>query len=171
MITPDDVSRITIFAELAENDRVQLARAAADLALAAGEYAAQQGGERALFGVIDGRIEVVQSVDGIERIVGRRDPGDIFGEVPITLGTVFPVAFRASEPSRVMRIEPRDFHTIAATAPNVAEEVGRLAAHRIAGRSGFKGSHPIRCRRARSSSGSGRMRPPPSCATSSTATR
>ena len=145
MITPDDVSRIGIFAELAEEDRVQLARAAADLALAAGDYAAQQGGERALFGLIEGCIEVVQSVDGIERIVGQRDPGDIFGEVPITLGTVFPVAFRAREASRVMRIEPRDFHTVAAVAPNVAKEVGRLAAHRMSGPLGLQGlaSDPV----------------------------
>ena len=49
-------------------------------------------------------------VDGIERVVGERHPGDIFGEVPITLGTVFPVGFRAAEPSRVMRIEPHDYH-------------------------------------------------------------
>jgi thioredoxin reductase (NADPH) len=144
VITPDDVSRIGIFAELAEDDKVQLARAAADLALAAGEYAAQQGGERALFGLIDGRIEVVQSVDGIDRVVGRRDPGDIFGEVPITLGTVFPSrsALRAvaRDADRAARL-PHD----RATAPNVAEEVGRLAAHRMGGPLGLQGlaSDPV----------------------------
>ena len=80
MITADDIARITIFAELGEDDRAQLARAAADIALSAGEYAAEQGAERALFGLLDGGIEVVQIVDGVERIVGRREPGDIFGE-------------------------------------------------------------------------------------------
>jgi thioredoxin reductase (NADPH) len=145
VITPDDVSRIGIFAALSEDDRVQLARAAADLTLTPGEYAAEQGGERALFGLIDGSIEVVQMVDGIERIVGRRDPGDIFGEVPITLGTVFPVGFRAREQSRVMRVEPRNFHTVAASAPDVAKEVGRLAAHRMSGPLGLQGlaSDPV----------------------------
>jgi thioredoxin reductase (NADPH) len=145
VITPDDVSRIAIFAELGEDDRAQLARAAADLTLASGEFAAEQGSERALFGLIEGCIEAVQTVDGVERIVGRRDPGDIFGEVPITLGTVFPVGFRACEPSRVMRVGPRNYHSVAATAPDVAKEVGRLAAHRMSGPGGLQGlaSDPV----------------------------
>ena len=42
-------------------------------------------------------------------------PGDIFGEVPISLGTVFPVGFRAAASrTRVMRIEPQDYHAVAA---------------------------------------------------------
>jgi thioredoxin reductase (NADPH) len=145
VITPDDVTRITIFAELDEDDRAQLARAAADLTLAPGEFAAEQGSERALFGLIEGCIEAVQTVDGVERVVGRRDPGDIFGEVPITLGTVFPVGFRACEPSRVMRVGPRNYHSVAATAPDVAKEVGRLAAYRMSGPGGLQGlaSDPV----------------------------
>jgi thioredoxin reductase (NADPH) len=145
VITPDDVTRITIFAELEEDDRAQLARAAADLTLAPGEFAAEQGSERALFGLIEGCIEAVQTVDGVERVVGRRDPGDIFGEVPITLGTVFPVGFRACEPSRVMRVGPRNYHSVAATAPDVAKEVGRLAAYRMSGPGGLQGlaSDPV----------------------------
>jgi len=145
VITADDVSRIAIFAELSEDDRGQLARAAADIVLAPGEFAAEQGSERALFGLIEGCIEAVQTVDGVERIVGRREPGDIFGEVPITLGTVFPVGFRACEESRVMRIEPRRYHSVASTAPDVALEVGRLAGHRMSGPGGLQGlaSDPV----------------------------
>ena len=59
--------------------------------------------------------------------------------MPIALGTVFPVGFRAAEPSRVMRIEPHDYHAIAAVAPDVAKEVGRLAAHRMSGLRGLQG--------------------------------
>src|SRR5213080_2345995 len=133
MVTADDVATISVFAALDPADRERLARAAADISLVPGEYAAYQGGARALFAVLDGRIEAVMLVDGIERVVGERHPGDIFGEVPIALGTVFPVGFRAAEPSRVMRIEPRDYHAVAAVAPEVAKEVGRLASHRMAG--------------------------------------
>ena len=80
-----------------------------------------------------------QVVDGIERVVGERKPGDVFGEVPIALGTVFPVGFRAAEPSRVMRIEARDYHAVAAEVPDIAKEVGRLAAHRMSGSRGLQG--------------------------------
>src|SRR4029079_5011806 len=65
--------------------------------------------------------------------------GDIFGEVPITLGTVFPVGFRAAVPSRVMRVEPQDYHAVASVAPDVGKEVGRLAAHRMTGARGLQG--------------------------------
>ena len=59
--------------------------------------------------------------------------------MPITLGTVFPVGFRAAEASRVLRLEPHDYHAIASAAPSVAIEVGRLAAHRIGGAAGLSG--------------------------------
>jgi thioredoxin reductase (NADPH) len=139
LITAEDVGRVGIFTGLSAEDRERLARAAADVLLQPGEYAAPQGSGRALFAVLDGQIEAVRSVDGIERIVGERRPGDIFGEVPITLGTVFPVGFRAAAPSRVMRIEPGDYYGVVAVAPDVGLEVGRLAAHRMSGPGGLQG--------------------------------
>jgi thioredoxin reductase (NADPH) len=139
MVTADEIARVTIFAGLGAAERERLARAAADIALAPGEYAAHEGGERALFGLLEGRIEAVKLVDGIERVVGERQPGDVFGEVPITLGTVFPVGFRAAEASRVLRLEAADYYSVAAAAPEVAQEVGKLAAHRIGGPSGLQG--------------------------------
>ena len=139
MVTPEEILGITAFAALNAADRERLSRAAADISLVPGEYAAHEGGERALFAVLEGRIEAVKLVDGIERVVGERRPGDIIGEVPITLGTVFPVGFRAAERSRVMRIEPGDYHAVAAGAPDVGREIGRLASDRIAGSGGLQG--------------------------------
>src|ERR671936_882860 len=139
MVTPDEVGQVTVFAGLDSSARERLSRAAADISLAPGEYAAHEGDERALFALLDGRIEAVKLVDGIDRVVGERQPGDIFGEVPITLGALFPVGFRAAEPSRVMRIEAPAYHAVAAVAPEVAKEVGRLASDRMAGPRGLTG--------------------------------
>jgi thioredoxin reductase (NADPH) len=139
VVTPDEIARVALFAALDAAQREQLSRLAADIRLRAGEYAADEGGERALFAVLEGRIEPVKQLDGIERVVGERRPGDVFGEVPIALGTVFPVGFRAAESSRVMRIEAQDYHAIAAVAPDIAKEVGRLAAHRMTGMRGLQG--------------------------------
>ena len=50
------------------------------------------------------------------------------------LGTVFPVGFRAAEPSRVMRIEAHDYHAVAAVVPDVGEG-GRQAGGPPDGRS------------------------------------
>ena len=94
MVTADEVAAIAIFAGSRPSERERLARAAADISLVAGRVRGRaEGSERALFGLLEGRIEAVKVVDGIERVVGERAPGDIFGEVPITLGTVFPVGF------------------------------------------------------------------------------
>ena len=138
MVTKDDVCGVTIFAGLGPADCERLARAAADISLVTDEYAAHEGPSARSSRCSRG-IEAVKLVDGVERVVGEREPGDIFGEVPIALGTVFPVGFRAAEPSRVMRVEPQDYHAVVAVAPDVGKEVGRLAAHRMTGARGLQG--------------------------------
>jgi thioredoxin reductase (NADPH) len=127
-----------VFSTLDSEARERLARVAADLSLAPGEFAVNAGDDRALFAVLEGLIEPVKSVDGIERVVGERQVGDVFGEVPIVLGTVFPVGFRAAEQSRVMRIEPHDYHAVAAVHPEIAEELGTLSRNRIGGTGGLQ---------------------------------
>ena len=98
VVTADEVAQVALFATLDGAQRERLSRVAADIELAPGEYAADQGSERALFAVLAGKIEPVQHVDGIARAVGVRHPGEIFGEVPIALGTVFSSA--SARPSR-----------------------------------------------------------------------
>jgi thioredoxin reductase (NADPH) len=139
VVTKEEIGRIKLFAGLDPAECERLSRVAADISLAPGEYAAHEGDERALFALLEGRIEPVKLVDGIERVVGERHPGDVFGEVPIVLGTVFPVGFRAAEPSRIMRLEAHDYHAISSVVPDVAKEVGRLAAHRMGGSRGLQG--------------------------------
>ena len=138
MVTTEEIGAITLFAALDPSQREQLARAAADIRLTAGEYAVHEGGERAFFAVLEGRIEPVKLIDGIERVVGERHAGDVFGEVPLVLGTVFPVGFRAAVASRVMRLAAHDYHAVAAVVPDVGKEVGRLAAHRMGGQRGLQ---------------------------------
>ncbi len=139
MVTAAEIGGVALFAALDEAERERLSQVAADITLMPGEYAAHEGDERALFAVLEGRIEPIKLVDGIERVVGERRPGEIFGEVPIALGTVFPVGFRAAETSRIMRLEAQDYHAVAAAAPDVVKEIGRLAGHRMSGLRGLQG--------------------------------
>jgi thioredoxin reductase (NADPH) len=139
VVSSEEIGEVAVFAALGQAERERLSRMAADISLAAGEYAAHEGDERAIFALLAGRIEAVKSTDGVERVVGERLPADIFGEVPIVLGTVFPVGFRAAEASRVMRIEPHDYHAIASMAPDIGREIGKLAAHRMSGGRGLEG--------------------------------
>src|SRR3954453_17651318 len=139
MVTAEDIGRIEVFAALELDARARLSQVAADISLIPGEYAAQEGEDRALFAVLEGRIEAGKRVHGSGGVVGGRQPGEVFGEVPITLGTVFPVGFRAAERSRVMRVEPHDYHAVVAVVPALGAEVGKLAANRIAGPRGLQG--------------------------------
>ena len=142
MLTHDDIRAIPLFASLAAAELEHLAQTAADVHLRAGEPVVSEGAERALFAVLEGKLEVVKLIDGIERRLGLRAAGAIFGEVPMTLGTVFPAAYRALEPSRVIRIEARDYHALAAAAPDVAAKVGALARERIGGLAGIAAETP-----------------------------
>ena len=142
MVTSEEIANVPLFASLSAADRQRLSQACADIRLAAGEYAVHEGEDRALFVVLEGRIEAVKVVDGIERVLGERVPGAIFGEVPITLGTSFPSGFRAAEPSRVMQVEAPQYYAIASAAPDVALKVGALARERIGGLQGVAAEPP-----------------------------
>ena len=142
MLTIDDIRAIPLFSTLAMAELELLARTSADLHLGAGEFAVHEGGDRALFAVLAGRIEVVKMVDGIERTLGWRVPGTIFGEVPIAIGTPFPGGYRASEPSRVLRVEPKHYYEIAAASPDLSLKVGALARERLGGLQGIAAEPP-----------------------------
>jgi thioredoxin reductase (NADPH) len=133
MLTVEDVAAVPLFSALPAAALERLALTSADLRLAPGEYAVPEGGERALFAVLSGKIEVVKTFDGILRTLGWRLPGTIFGEVPIALGTPFPGGYRAAEPSRVMRIEVQEYYAIAAASKDVALRVSALARERLGG--------------------------------------
>jgi len=143
MLTIDDVRAVPLFSTLAVPELERLANTSADLHLAAGEFAAHEGGEeRALFAVLKGKMEVVKLFDGVERTLGWRVTGTIFGELPIALGTPLYGGYRASEPSRVMRIGVRDYYAIAAASPEIAEKVAALARERIGGMQGISAEAP-----------------------------
>jgi len=133
MLTVEEVAAIPLFSALPAAEQERLARTSADLQLAAGEFAVHEGGEGALFVVVSGKIEVIKTFDGIERTLGWRVPGTIFGEVPITLGTPFPGGYRAAEPSRVMRLEVQQYYAIAAVSKDVAQKINALARERLGG--------------------------------------
>jgi thioredoxin reductase (NADPH) len=133
MLTSDDVAAVPLFSTLPAAELERLARTSADLHLGPGEFAVPEGGERALFAVLSGRIEVVKTIDGIERTLGWRVPGTIFGEVPIALGTPFPGGYRAVEASRVMRVDVQQYYAIAAVSEDISLKVSALARERIGG--------------------------------------
>jgi thioredoxin reductase (NADPH) len=148
MVTAEEIARIKVFADVALADRERLARAVADITLAPGESAVNEGDPRSLFGLLSGRLDVMRRVDGVDTVIGERVPGDVLGEMAIAFGMLHPGGFRAAEPSRVFKIELHDYHTLAAAAPVVAERIGLLALNRLSGPKGLqaRSSEPIKYR-------------------------
>jgi thioredoxin reductase (NADPH) len=142
MIAVEELAGAPVLAAVPAEDLARVARAAGDVRLASGEYAVHEGDERALFLVLAGRIEVTKVIDGIERVIGARAPGQIFGEVPIIFGTTFQGSYRATEPTRVASIASRDFHALAAANPEVLTRVAALASERIGGLRGIATAPP-----------------------------
>jgi len=138
MVTMEEIRSIAVFADLGPDECERLCRAAADIDLPPGEYVAHEGDPPALFGLLEGRVEVVRLADGIESVIGERRPGDVIGELSITLGMPQPGGYRAVEPSRVFRLEPDDYRAIAAVAPAVDKRVDALAQNRLSGAKGLR---------------------------------
>ena len=143
MLTVDDVRAVPLFSSLAEPELERLARTSADLHLDTGEFAAHQGAEeRALFAVLSGKMEVIRLFDGVERTLGYRVVGTIFGELPVALGTPLYGSYRASEPSRVMRVGIQEYYAVASTSPDISLKVAAKARERIGGMQGIEAEAP-----------------------------
>jgi len=142
MITLEDLPTIPVFASVPAEDIARLAHSSGDVRLGVGDYAVHEGDERSMFVVLAGRVEVTKVIDGIERVIGKRVPGQIFGEVPIIFGTPYQGSYRATEAARVMHISARQFHALAAAHPAVLTQVAAIAAERIGGLKGIATAPP-----------------------------
>lgn len=143
MLTLDEIRSIPLFSGLAEPELDLIRRTSADIHLATGDFAAHEGdSDRVLFAVVSGRIQLLRAVDGVERALGWRNPGQIFGEIPIAIGSPLFASYRAAEPTRLLRIEARQYFAIAAAAPEVSAQVSALARERIGGMQGISAERP-----------------------------
>jgi thioredoxin reductase (NADPH) len=131
MFTIEELAAIPLFSTLGEKELEYLAGAVEDIYLVPGEYVAHEGEGRFLAVVVEGKTELTKLVNDVEQVIGVRLPGELGGEIPMTLGTPLPASMRAIEPSRVMKVPVKVFHTLAAMAPQVSATVGAAALERL----------------------------------------
>jgi thioredoxin reductase (NADPH) len=131
MFSIDELSTIPLFSALGEKELEYLAGAVEDIHLIPGEYVAHEGEGRFLAIVVEGKTELTKLVHGVEQVIGVRLPGELGGEIPMTLGTPLPASMRAVEPSRVLKVTVEVFHTLVAMAPQVSTTVGAVALERM----------------------------------------
>jgi thioredoxin reductase (NADPH) len=131
VITEEELANIRLFSTLEAKELEYLANTVEDLRLVEGEYLVHEGDERALYVIVEGMTELTKVMNGVERVVATRAPGELFGEVPMMLSTPFPASCRATERTRVLKLSVKVFYTLAATAPQISEHVGARAAKLI----------------------------------------
>ncbi len=138
MLSTEEIGRFAVFAGVEPSELDRLAQVVADITLDPGEFAVHEGDPLALFGVVAGRIEVLRRADGVESVVGERNPGDIFAEMSIAFGILHPGGFRAVETTRVFRLELDDYHALVTAAPEVGERLSLAALDRLGGPRGLQ---------------------------------
>jgi thioredoxin reductase (NADPH) len=143
MLSAAELAQVPLLSRVPAAELERLARAIADIHLEPGDYAVHEGEDRALYIVLAGELELTRLMDGVPRVLGKRTPGQFHGEVPITLGTPFLSSARATQASRVARLDPRQYHALALAAPEVAEELGKKARERIGGLQGLAAEAPV----------------------------
>jgi thioredoxin reductase (NADPH) len=77
VITADELAAIPLFSTLAENELEYLAGSVEDIRLIPGEYVAHEGEGRFLAVVVEGKTELTKLVNGVERVIGIRLPGEL----------------------------------------------------------------------------------------------
>jgi thioredoxin reductase (NADPH) len=134
MITGELLTRIPLFAGLPDSERASLAARAADVRVRRDEWLILEGQAPAFFALLEGQLAVFKAVAGRDQQIYAYTAGDYFGEVPLLLGSPAIASVRATEPSRLARLDASDFHELishcrvlnAEILKTMAQRVGRL---------------------------------------------
>ena len=133
MITGEMLRTVPLLAGVADAELETIAARAADIALHTNEWLIQEGELPAFFILISGRLTIYKSIAGDERAIAEYAPGDYGGELPLLLGSPAIASIRASEPSRVCRLDATDFRDLIVACPELNARLLRTMATRIEG--------------------------------------
>ena len=125
MITLEELRRVPLFAALPDDEAETLASRLADVRLREGDWLLQEGEQPSFFLVIEGSLDVLKLVHGVERQVDIYRVGTYFGEVPLLLGSPAIASLRAREPTRVAQLEQTDFTSLFSECETFASELTR----------------------------------------------
>ena len=131
MITPADLADVPLFAAIPHALRARVAARSADVRANAGEWITYEGDPAYFWTLLEGEVERVKTVAGVEVQLTTFDPGEYFGEVPLMLGTESFAAMRALRPSRLMRTESADFHHLLTESAEAAALIAQTLSRRV----------------------------------------
>ncbi len=131
MITPALLGQISLFSQLPESERQSIADSAADVHLPKDEWLLLEGQTPAFFGLLEGTIDVLKYVAGRDQQIYTYGPGDYFGEVPLLLGAPAIASLKASQPSRLLRLEAQDFLRLVNKCRILNDQISKTMMERV----------------------------------------
>jgi thioredoxin reductase (NADPH) len=131
LIEADELEEIPLFAGVTPALRARIVSRSAEITVAAGEWVTREGDAANLWIVLSGEVERVRLLGGRETQLTTFDPSEFFGEFSIILGTESFISIRALRPSRLMRIDPADLHTLLTESEAAAAFMSQTLMRRI----------------------------------------
>ncbi len=131
MITGDLLTSIPLFSAVPLSERESVASHAADLRLRPDEWVLHEGEMPSFYVVLEGTLAVFKNVGGFEQQINRYRPGDFFGEIPLVLGSPSLASVRATQPTRLMRLDAEAFHELLTRCTHLNGEILRTMATRV----------------------------------------
>jgi thioredoxin reductase (NADPH) len=132
MIQADELANIPIFGCLTDTHRQRLAANAAELNVQSGEWVIREGETPFFFVLLEGALDVEKEYGGTSKVRGRYKPGDFYGETPMLLDAPTIASLRATEPSRLVRLDRNQFKELIDASPECANLVVKTMTKRLA---------------------------------------
>jgi thioredoxin reductase (NADPH) len=131
VIKADELQGIPIFRCLTDSQRQRMAANAAELNVQAGEWIVREGESPFFFVLLAGALEVEKEYGGESRVRGRYKPGDFYGETPILLDAPTIASLRATEPSRLVRLDRNQFKELIDSSAECANLIIQTMTRRL----------------------------------------
>jgi CRP/FNR family cyclic AMP-dependent transcriptional regulator len=135
-ISPEQLSRIPLFADLTKTESEELMKSFEELAFAAGDVVIRTGDlHPALYVVLIGAVDIVLDVPGGEdTLVATVEPQGVFGEISFFHPAPHSATVRCREPTTLLRLPRQEFERLLAENSLPAFRIGAKAAQILAAR-------------------------------------
>ncbi len=131
MIQANELSEVPLFAGVTPALRALITSRSAEVLVAPGEWVTREGDAPYLWIVLSGEVERVRLLSGQETQSTTFDPTEFFGEFSIIFGTESFISIRALRPSRLMRLDPADFHLLITESKEAAAFMAQTLIRRV----------------------------------------
>src|ERR1700735_154989 len=143
MITPQDIAAYEPYNGLPPALLERIASRAADISANEGETVLFVGETSSFWTVLEGEVEVLQGYGGEFLQLTTFEPGESFGELQLVIGAESTAEVRALMPTRLMRVDPIDFHVMMAQSQAVRDFITQTVVRRISTRSELYGQRQM----------------------------